>query len=167
MEQQQDRDLIPKREWGPGPWQSEVDESRWIDSLTGLRCAVVRSEWTGSLSGFVEITHPSLAARVADLPYFLVHGGVNYSGMRFLMEGETRWYLGFCTAHITDFAPHMAALLRRHSTPLDQLVVALADDGIIRRFYRDLAYVKAECAHLAAQIADCQRELGLARRMER
>ena len=156
MEDTREAEMLPKSQWGAGPWQNEVDESRWIDATTGLRCAVIRSEWAGSLSGYVEITHPALAVQPRSLPYFLVHGGINYSGIRFEMEGDTRWYIGFSTSHLTDYAPHMAALIRRHAGLVDQLVTALTDDGVIRCFYRDLAYVKAECAHLAAQIADAE-----------
>jgi len=60
-------DAPPKSEWGPGPWQDEPDEARWVDAATGLRCAIVRSEVTGALAGFVEIDHPALCRPVDEL----------------------------------------------------------------------------------------------------
>lgn len=50
---------IPKREWGPGPWQDEPDAHRWTHD--GLECYLFRHmRVTGSLNGYVALTpeHP-------------------------------------------------------------------------------------------------------------
>ena len=150
-------DAPPKSEWGPGPWQDEPDEARWVDAATGLRCAIVRSEVTGALAGFVEIDHPALCRPVDELN-FDVHGGVNYSGLRFEEEGKTGWWVGFDCWHAWDVTPALDAALRqlRHKSQLDQLVDAL-DGGFLRRTYRDIAYVRAQCAYLAGQVRSASR----------
>ena len=157
-------DPIPKVEWGPGAWQNETDESRWIDQRTGLRCAARRNPAAGAWGGYVEITHPVLCKDVKDIQamnFFDVHGGaITYSGL--LFEGETGWWLGFDCWHYDDLSPHITAVLaklrpKRRAT-LDSFVDSLMHVGVFRQTYRTLPYVKAECALLAAQIAAYQEE---------
>jgi hypothetical protein len=53
------QDSLPKKAWGPGPWQHERDQYRWIHD--GLDCYIYRhSEVTGSLNGYVAVPpeHP-------------------------------------------------------------------------------------------------------------
>lgn len=50
---------IPKKQWGPGPWQKEPDGAQFVHA--GLQCYVFRNTWvTGSLNGYVAIRpeHP-------------------------------------------------------------------------------------------------------------
>lgn len=52
-------DPIPKRDWGPGPWQDEPDTYRWTHA--DLHCYVFRHMLvTGGLNGYVAVTpdHP-------------------------------------------------------------------------------------------------------------
>jgi len=46
---------VPKEQWGPGPWQDEVDELVWVDKETGYQCLIKRT-WTGSLCGYVGLS---------------------------------------------------------------------------------------------------------------
>lgn len=50
---------LPKRAWGPGPWQDEPDQHRWTHA--GLECYLFRHMLvTGALNGYVAVTpeHP-------------------------------------------------------------------------------------------------------------
>jgi len=151
---------LPKSEWGPGPWQDEPDLARWIDKPTGLRCAIVRSDVTGALCGYVEIDHPSLCRPAEDLR-FQVEGRFDFSG--FLFEDETGWWLGFHCDRLMDVTPALDALTRRRnfgSTPpsvLSQLLSALGQDGLFRQTYKDIGFVRSQCAYLAGQVARASR----------
>lgn len=48
------------REWGEGPWQHEPSVVTWVDSRTGLNCAMIRNPVFGSWCGYVavEAGHP-------------------------------------------------------------------------------------------------------------
>ncbi len=148
-------DTLPKSAWGPGPWQDEPDEARWTDEATGLRCAIIRSEVSGALCGYVEIDHPSLCRSLEELEKldFDVHGGLTWSGLRF--EDETGWWIGFDCGHAWDVMPAIDALLRKHGhqkpSRLEQLVDAL-DGGFFRSTYKDIAFVRTQCAYLALQV---------------
>lgn len=53
---------LPKKKWGPGPWQDEPDKEEWVDADTGLTCHIRRNMLgTGSLCGYVGVppTHPA------------------------------------------------------------------------------------------------------------
>ena len=144
-------DTLPKREWGPGPWQDEPDFARWTDRPTGLRCAIVRSDISGALGGYVEIDHPGLCRSVEELRFvFGAHGGIKYEGP--LFEDETGWWVGFHCDEVTDVTPLLDALTaRRPPSPLAQLVDAL-NGSMFSRAYRDIAYVRAQCGYLALQV---------------
>lgn len=151
-------DTLPKSEWGPGPWQDEPDEARWVDKATGLRCAIIRNVGTGAFGGYVEIDHPSLCLPMLDLPAFDVHGGVTYSGLRFQKRGETGWWIGFDCWHLNDITPAMDARLRilgQEPSAFDRFVEALDwSGGAFRRAYWQIDMVRAECASLARQVRE-------------
>lgn len=46
---------IDKKEWGPGPWQSEPDKVEWRDEKTGLPCLAVRHSEHGNWCGYVGV----------------------------------------------------------------------------------------------------------------
>lgn len=59
MSTEMPNEALPKRAWGPGPWQDEPDSARWTHA--GLECYVYRNlHVTGSLNGYVAVTdeHP-------------------------------------------------------------------------------------------------------------
>lgn len=159
-----------KTAWGDGPWQAEPDKEQFTDELTGLPCLIKRNG-SGALCGYVGVAegHPwfgqnyywpsgydadgnevALPPALQALSDVSVHGGLTYSG--FCQPGDQAktichvpapgepdrvWWLGFDCAHGGDLTPayqhHLPANLRRGDV------------------YRDLAYVKAQCAGLAAQ----------------
>jgi hypothetical protein len=152
-------DTLPKSEWGPGPWQDEPDEKRWIDEATGLRCAILRSEETGAICGYVEIDHPAVCRPLEEL-HFQVHGGITYAGL--LFGKETGWWIGFGARTVLagqcnplDVMPAEDARLSRlgQMSAVAKLIDALSIGGFrLGRSYKDIAFVRKECASLARQV---------------
>lgn len=155
---------------GPGPWDCEPDKVQWIDAATGLDCLIVRNP-LGALCGYVGLPpgHPfhgvdydqctradcTVDRTVEWCPEHSpnaaveVHGGLTFADFcRESDKGEAFgichvpfpgrpahvWWLGFDCAHGGDLTPRLGL-----SFPGDE--------------YRDLAYVKAQCATLARQLA--------------
>lgn len=154
--------------WGDGPWNEEPEKVQWPDPGTGLPCLAVRGPM-GAWCGYVglEPGHPfygldycrGCALRPepcgkawcdhAPASLLSVHGGLTYSGAcqedehgicHVLGPGEEPhlWWLGFDASHAGDLVP---SLLTLFSIPAD-----------MRGTYRTLAYMQAECAHLAQQL---------------
>ena len=119
--------------WGYGPWDDEPDTAEWTDETTDLRCYIVRNKFSGSWLGYVMVPvgHPMHGKGYDDLD-LRVHGGVTFSGDK---KGDGAHWLGFDCAHAGDLIP-----------VLDPFEL---DDQ-----YRDIDYVKSECADLARQIKD-------------
>lgn len=161
-----------KSKWHAGPWHEEPDEASWIDAATGYACEARRNH-SGAWCGYVRIPqdHPLYGVEYNhDLPMrlhgameaakegdvgkrgpmevfcmalnpdstrvsylFDVHGSLTYSGADWPAAGF--WY-GFDCSHCDDLSP-------AYQTPEEY--------GYDKR-YRDLPYVKAECASLARQL---------------
>lgn len=161
---------IDKTGWGDGPWMTEPDKEQWADEATGYPCLLKRNR-SGALCGYVGVPegHPwhgasywpeaaegeTLSPALLALQGVEVHGGLTYAdSCQEGPEGETichvpapgepepLWWLGFDCAHAWDLCPErvMREALRGLSRFHDET-------------YRDVAYVKAECAALAAQAA--------------
>ena len=157
-----------KTGWGEGPWQDEPDKEQWTDKVTGFPCLIVRSRFSGALCGYVGVNdaHPwygqsywpqaadgeTLSPVLQALAQVDVHGGLTYSGacqegpeeitICHVAPGEPElWWFGFDCAHAWDLPPGraMREMMRFGWRPMPDQV------------YRDLAYVKAECASLALQ----------------
>ncbi len=153
---------IDKSEWPRGPWDHEPDKIQWQDEATGLPCLIVRACLTGSLCGYAGVpdSHPWHGKGYADEPVsdLAVHGGLTFAnecghggeehGVCHVPgpgEPDNIWWFGFDTGHCFDHSPAMAARLapyRERQPFIDR-----------RETYRDLAYVRAEVARLAAQLA--------------
>ncbi len=150
---------MDKSTWGDGPWQAEPDKEQWQDAATGLPCLIRRNQM-GALCGYVGVTegHPWYGKSWDEIePYPDVHGGLTYSG--FCQDGpdaetichvaapgepDRVFWAGFDCHHAFDLGPAMAA--RERATGLTWLAE-------LDQEYRPAAYVKAECARLAAQAA--------------
>ncbi len=150
---------IDKASWGDGPWLAEPDKEQFADEATGLPCLIRRNPRHGSLCGYVGVSegHPWAGTHFSDLDVVNVHDGLSYSG--FCQEGpeaetichvpapaepDRVWWLGFSCGGTWDVRPAADARDRERGQPL------LHDPG---DSYKDIAYVKAECARLAAQAA--------------
>jgi hypothetical protein len=145
-----------KTDWGPGPWQDEPDKRQWVDEATGLPCLIVRNDM-GGLCGYVGVAdgHPLFGKQYGDVD-IEVHGGLTFSDFcdeqaeecsaicHVVEPGENDrvWWLGFDCSHTWDLSPAAAARDR-----------ARGWRPIGRETYRDIAYVQAECASLARQLA--------------
>lgn len=155
-------------EYPQGPWSDEPDKAQWIDEATGLDCLIVRNGM-GALCGYVGLPpeHPwhrkgySECLKGSDCGEdwcyehspdgaVRVHGGLTFASScsEERVEGICHvpqpgrphdvWWFGFDCAHAGDLTPASA----KHGLRI------YADDT-----YRDVAYVKAECASLAQQLA--------------
>lgn len=157
-----------------GPWMNEPDKRHWVDAATGLDCLMVRNRM-GAWCGYVAVTegHPFFGVGYSECVEGCgndewcyehspdgrveVHGGLTYASFcRESSEGEGHgichvpfegrpervWWLGFDCNHAGDLAPYSAALAERGNPR------PIAGDE-----YRDVAYVEAECASLARQLA--------------
>lgn len=159
---------IDKSAWGAGPWQHEPDKVQWVDQASGLDCLAVRQASHGGWCGYVGVPegHPLFGIGYGECTVncgedwcghdpetlFAVHGGITYSDLcqedadeataichlPFPGRPERVWWLGFDTAHSGDYSPGYGWRY------------AGLDSGV----YRDLDYVRSECARLAEQIAD-------------
>lgn len=142
--------------WGDGPWVNEPDKIQWVDDATGLDCLIHRHPSSGHLCGYVGVLegHPAFEKEY-DQPDVDVHGGLTYSNFCQKTECEDSgichvpyegrphrvWWLGFDCAHSGDYSP-ISERFR-----LEPWYTGMHET------YRDVEYVKAECAKLAAQLA--------------
>ena len=147
-----------KSDWPDGPWKSEPDKAQWTDAETGLPCLMVRGP-SGALCGYVGVdkTHPLYGKKYSDTD-LSAHGGLTFASpcagepdshsICHLSEpgepDEVYWF-GFDCAHAYDRTPKFERDLK-----------SLGMAGTHHSFdvYRDLAYIKAECADLAKQLAE-------------
>ena len=165
---------IPKAKWAPGPWHDEPDELRWKDEATGLPCIILRGPG-GSLCGYVGVSkrhhfYKRSYDDKAEVPFLLainllnisgydcdvyrqvavdgtlsieslisVHGGLTYGGGTLTDKPRGYWWLGFDCGHAGDLMPYLNALR-------DGAHLQISDE-----IYRDIDYVKNECAKLAWQ----------------
>lgn len=117
----------------PGPWASEPDHVEWTDTESGLECRIVRHPGAGHLCGYVQLPadHPWHGRDYDDIDVE-VHGGLTYAQDRFPRQDDPGpgWVIGFDCAHLGDLSPFWDA----------------PDRGV----YRDVAYVRDQCAGLAA-----------------
>jgi len=136
----------------PGPWTNEPDRLQWVDKTTELDCLIVRGPF-GALCGYVGVpNHHHGYGRFyddirilgwLDIDYPDVHGGLTYSNpcqgnICHIPEPgrpDDVWWFGFDCSHYMDKIPD-----------------PMLDFGDLNT-YRDITYVRAECANLAAQLA--------------
>lgn len=114
------------------PWESEPDEQLWRDDPSGFLCWARRGpldHWCAYVG--VPEGHPAHGADYSDVDVD-VHGGLTFAGT--WDDHPGLWWLGFDCAHLGDLVPGNPSRWR------DEV-------------YRDLEYVRRECARLAAQLA--------------
>ena len=144
---------IDKSGWVDGPWKQEPDKMQWLDTATKLPCLIVRNP-AGALCGYVGIAedHRHFGISYGDINQDLrVHGGLTFSDFCNPAENESEgichlpdegepdhiFWLGFDCSHAFDLSP--AHLRIFEGLPL-------------YGEYRDIEYVKNQCAQLAAQL---------------
>ena len=128
-----------------GEWDSEPDKMQWRDEATGLACLIHRGP-VGALCGYVGVPpgHHHFGKDYNDVDA-RAHGGLTFSakcgetrengsGICHVAPGEPElWWLGFDCAHCDDLSPQMTS---HYGSEI----------------YRNIDYVKRECARLAAQL---------------
>lgn len=150
--------IIPKSEWGEGPWQAEPD--RYEFSHQGFPCLAVRSDFTGAWCGYVAVPpgHPAYERRYEQVDV-TAHGGLTYSDHcqgHICHEPEPGqsdkvWWLGFDCAHCDDVQPALRASLR---------ILSGIPNPLPWGTYRTLEYVKKEIYELADQLAAMEKTNG-------
>lgn len=130
-----------------GPWSDEPDKVQWIDEATDLDCLIVRNHM-GALCGYVGLPpgHSLHGLGYGEIDEDVdVHGGLTYAAP--CQEDGTIchvpepgrpadvWWFGFDCAHAGDIVPDFRFTFHGDT-------------------YRDIAYVRAECAALAAQLCE-------------
>lgn len=144
-----------KSAWGNGPFQHEPDKKQWSDKETGYPCLIVRNP-SGALCGYVGVsrTHPYYE-KDCDQPDVSVHGGLTFADRcqekqndcegicHKVAKGEDDdvWWFGFDCLHAGDSSP-----------PIHPFSFSF-NHGI----YKDIAYVTAEVASLAAQLKELEK----------
>jgi len=144
---------IDKSGWPRGEWDDEPDKIQWQDEETGLPCLIHRNTM-GALCGYVGVSpgHPCYEKEY-DHGEVDVHGCLTYAAFcdnvkceergicHVVEEGEEEkvWWLGFDCNHAWDYAPGMPSVVRRPP---------MSDET-----YKNVHFVKAECASLAKQLA--------------
>lgn len=137
-------DMRPPPSGANEPWRTEPNRMAWRDAETGLQCLILRSRM-GNLCGYVRVPrdHPlhgkhyrqrGIERRIS------VHGGITFSGCLGGRRMKRGHWFGFDCAHWRDLVPGLANLFPSFAR----------DEALI---YRDIDYVRAECASLAAQLA--------------
>jgi hypothetical protein len=152
------RDIVDRSGWDRGPWDGEPDKVQWQDP-TGMPCLAVRNQAMGNWCGYVGVTqdHPFFGLDYHDEKVDVeVHGGLTFCGACSENDKEDGichrpdpgepdhvWWLGFDCGHAFDLSPGLVATLKSYGTDMGKF------PGDV---YRDLAYVKRECAELAKQL---------------
>lgn len=167
--------VVPKDGWGDGPWQSEPDKMQWADGATGYPCLAVRHHLFGHWCGYVGVTplHPLYRVQYTSLYDTVfdsenddvyvtdVHGGITYSAecshggdesasichIPSPGEPDDVWWFGFDCAHAGDYQPGMRSHMRESGVDIEPFETIQSGDE-----YRDLEYVKTECAVLAGHL---------------
>ncbi len=151
---------LERKDWPAGDWDGEPDKVQWQDTASGLPCIAVRHSRSGHWCGYVGVAegHPAFQKSYDDADV-RVHGGLTYAdfcrphddeegkGICHIAapgEPDRVWWLGFDCAHSGDHSPEDAVRARDRQESYWRL-----DHG---SQYRTLAYVQAECKHLAAQL---------------
>lgn len=143
---------IDRKGWPPGPWDDEGDREEWRDPATGLPCLAKRNH-LGNWCGYVAVPpgHPWHGVNRDELDVS-IHGGLTYADRCNVEAGichvpapgepDDVYWLGFDCAHMLDVVPRMMA----------EDMVDLPPDLFDSCSYKDIGYVRAECADLAVQI---------------
>lgn len=140
---------MDKGDWGDGPWQDEPDFEEWIDNATGLRCVAARHPAGGHWCGYVGLpnSHDHFGKGYDDIPAN-VHGDLTWTE-GYLPTGDeddpaNLWWIGFDCAHMNDYQPSTAALLKGYTTGGETLFGHTT--------YRTLPYVMSELTELCRQL---------------
>lgn len=146
--------FLDRSGWRHGVWDKEPDKLQYPEKVTGLPVVITRNPLMGNLCGYVGVP-PSHKLWQVDCENVSVeaHGGVNFSGFCIGKEGPHEgvchipdpgepanvWWFGFDCGHGFDYTPGSRVQIPKAKSFCN---------------YRDLPYVKAQCANLAKQLME-------------
>lgn len=152
--------LIDKSTWADGEWKQEPDKIQWRDEVSGYPCLIRRVLRIGSLCGYVGVSanHPLYGYYNSWNDSLKVHGDINYASKcsgeicHLVEDGEEDdiWWFGFDCAHTADIMPF--DLLLKKAMPPELLEIEERLNSFFNPQYRNVEYVKNECANLAKQL---------------
>lgn len=139
------------------PWLDEPDLDYW--RIKDMLCVAIRHPW-GHWCGYVGVgsKHPLYRVKLDELEEsgeeIHAHGSINWAAP---LTEFTGWYFGFDCAHPFDYKPYEVSRLREAGLPESMLreharIFAINEDEPFPLRYRDINYVRANCAAIAAQI---------------
>jgi len=151
-----------RTQWGPGAWDKEPDKAQWTDAETGLPCLIHRN-YSGAWCGYVGVSLV-LMEYLGDLDIetldISVHGGITFTDKCMTSptfangegichvpeqgEPDAVFWFGFDCSHYMDMCPA--------DIEFNHLMGDYTSMQRAHRIYRDMSYVKAECASLAKQL---------------
>lgn len=144
--------FVDKTAWKErGAWDNEPDKVQWQDEATGMPCIARRSPNLGFWCGYVGVSegHPHFGQNYNDVNVD-VHGGLTFADFCNKEgdeatsichvpgpgESDRVFWFGFDCGHAWDLSPAWdRKWIGEHET------------------YRDLDYVRQQCANLARQLA--------------
>lgn len=122
-------------------WEAEPDYKVWKDEETGFFCTISRSDFSGSLCGYVGVP---IDDRISMTDYHTiehgldVHGGITFCEPRLPPHGPVNYmFYGFDCSHYNDFCPAYHPVYE-----LENLQ------------YRNIEYVTNEITSLARQLKE-------------
>lgn len=160
---------VDKATWPEGDWHTEPDKVQFQDEETGLPCLIVRHNTSGHLCGYVGVfeNHPLFDVYYDDpkCHHLVVHGGITFCDFcqdygnecddicHVPADGASDrvWWFGFDMAHSGDLQPGYYDanwIDTGMGTPIANDILHRHDE------YRNIGYVKSECADLAGQLSD-------------
>jgi len=159
--------LYDKSSWADGEWKTEPDKIQWLDEATGYPCLIVRVKQIGTLCGYVGVNnkHPLFGIYDRSLNAdIIVHGDINYTSFcsgiicHTVDDGEDDnvWWLGFDCNHAFDLAPIDLSQKYGWKCPPHLKNVELRISNALGKKYRNVAYVKEQCASLAMQLKEIE-----------
>jgi hypothetical protein len=156
--------LYNKSTWADGEWKTEPDKIQWLDEKTEYPCLIRRVLKIGVLCGYVGVnkSHPLYESYDAWGAPLKVHGGINFATKctdhicHVVEEGEDDdvWWLGFSCNESSDLAPIDLAEKHGWKCPPHLKDVELRISQALGKEYRNVAYVKEQCASLAMQLKE-------------
>jgi hypothetical protein len=141
------------------PWLDEPDLDYF--RIKDMLCVAIRHPW-GHWCGYVGVgsKHPLYGVKCSELEEageeIRAHGDINWSAP---LTEFTGWYFGFDCGRAFDYEPYKIRWFRQMGMPESMIreheaLFPHEGGGPFPLRYRDLNYVRANCAAIAAQIID-------------
>ena len=142
-------------------WEIESDRYDWVDPETGYDCMILRKPYMLHLCGYVRVPagHTASEKHYDDLQDDVeIHGGLIFSSTSvddemYPLDDGGAWF-GFDCAVDGDLVPHSKEIRDKKREWEQFYNVTIANDFT----YRNVDFVKSECASLAKQLKAMETE---------